>query len=234
VTKNLKRDEENNMAPETRVTNLTSLTPLNGHVLVCVSDRETTTETGIIIPDTVQEDMHEGRVVAVGAGRLLDSGRRAAPQVGLYDHVVWRAGQGLPLIDDHAIVKEYRELLALDERQLVACRGKPSGSEYSNDDRSKGKTYGMARSSCGEVYAEEEEPEQKRELTDVLCNILKMIPEDEQELRGRLDDILDSARYCPPEGVGIHWKAAHEALFETLGDEPAPGWKLDAALLWKG
>ena len=50
------------------------LRPLQDRILVQRVEEETTTKGGIIIPDTAKEKPIEAKVVAVGTGRLLDSG----------------------------------------------------------------------------------------------------------------------------------------------------------------
>jgi chaperonin GroES len=49
--------------------------PLRDRVLIQRLDEEETTRGGIIIPDTAKEKPIEGKVVAVGSGRLMDSGK---------------------------------------------------------------------------------------------------------------------------------------------------------------
>jgi chaperonin GroES len=49
--------------------------PLRDRVLIQRLDQEETTRGGIIIPDTAKEKPIEGKVVAVGSGRLMDSGK---------------------------------------------------------------------------------------------------------------------------------------------------------------
>jgi chaperonin GroES len=50
---------------------------------------EETTGGGIIIPDTAKEKPQEGEIVAVGPGKLLDSGERQAPSVAVGDKVLY-------------------------------------------------------------------------------------------------------------------------------------------------
>ena len=50
--------------------------PLNDRVLVLRVDQEEKTAGGIIIPDTAKEKPQEGKVVAVGPGKLSDKGER--------------------------------------------------------------------------------------------------------------------------------------------------------------
>ena len=67
-----------------------ALVPLGDRILVKRSEEdEQTTSGGIIIPDTAKEKPQEGEVVAVGNGRLLDSGERQAVDVAIGDLVLF-------------------------------------------------------------------------------------------------------------------------------------------------
>jgi len=55
--------------------------PLSDRVLVQRMAEEETTKGGIIIPDTAKEKPQQGKVVAVGDGKLLDNGTRITPAV---------------------------------------------------------------------------------------------------------------------------------------------------------
>ncbi|THB77088.1 MAG: co-chaperone GroES [Desulfobulbaceae bacterium] len=55
--------------------------PLNDRILVQRLEEEEKTAGGIIIPDSAKEKPAEGKVVAVGPGKLSDSGERVALQV---------------------------------------------------------------------------------------------------------------------------------------------------------
>ena len=52
------------------------LKPLNDRVLVLRIGEEEKTSGGIIIPDTAKEKPQEGKVIAVGAGKLDEKGKR--------------------------------------------------------------------------------------------------------------------------------------------------------------
>lgn len=66
------------------------LKPLNDHVIVKPLNDERTTESGIIIPDTVnQEKPEKGEVIAVGPGKLNDKGERIALDLKVGDKVVF-------------------------------------------------------------------------------------------------------------------------------------------------
>jgi len=55
--------------------------PLSDRVLVKRMEEEETTKGGIIIPDTAKEKPQQGKVVAIGDGKLLDNGTRITPPV---------------------------------------------------------------------------------------------------------------------------------------------------------
>ena len=63
--------------------------PLADRILVRRIEEKETVKGGIIIPDTAKEKPQEGEVVAVGPGKLLDSGKVAAMEVKLGDRVVY-------------------------------------------------------------------------------------------------------------------------------------------------
>lgn len=83
--------------------------PLNDRVLVVRVEEEQKTKGGIIIPDTAKEKPIEAKVVAVGTGRLLDSGEVRALAVKKGDLVLFGKYGGTEVkIDgeDHLILRE--------------------------------------------------------------------------------------------------------------------------------
>jgi len=65
------------------------LKPLNDHVIVKPLSKEEKTASGIILPDTVKEKPEQGEVIAVGDGKLLENGSRAAMSVKVGDKVIF-------------------------------------------------------------------------------------------------------------------------------------------------
>ena len=59
----------------------TRLKPLGDKVVVRPTQREETTKSGIVLPDTAKEKPQEGVIIAVGTGRVLDNGERIALEV---------------------------------------------------------------------------------------------------------------------------------------------------------
>ena len=83
--------------------------PLNDRVLVVRTEEEEKTPGGIIIPDTAKEKPQEGKVVAVGPGKLDDEGRRIPIEVKKNDRVLFGKYAGTEIkIDgvEHLIMRE--------------------------------------------------------------------------------------------------------------------------------
>ena len=57
------------------------LQPLGDRLVVKAVERETTTKSGIVLPDSAKEKPQEGEVLAVGPGKVLDNGKRATLEV---------------------------------------------------------------------------------------------------------------------------------------------------------
>ena len=68
--------------------------PLGDRVLVKPIDEPETKKGGIIIPDTAKEKPQQGEVIAVGKGRVLESGERVALEVKKGDKVLFRKYSG--------------------------------------------------------------------------------------------------------------------------------------------
>ncbi len=93
----------------------TTVKPLSDRILVKRMEPEQKMKSGIIIPDTAKEKPLEGKVVAVGAGRLDDNGKRVALDVKAGDRVLIGKYIGSEVkIDDveHVIVRE-EEILGI-------------------------------------------------------------------------------------------------------------------------
>jgi chaperonin GroES len=65
------------------------LRPLDDRVVVQPLDAEEVTAGGIVLPDAAQEKPQRGKVVAVGVGKLLDSGARGELSVAVGDEVIF-------------------------------------------------------------------------------------------------------------------------------------------------
>jgi chaperonin GroES len=65
------------------------LRPLQDRILVQRLEEETTTKGGIIIPDTAKEKPAEGKVIAVGNGKVGEDGKRIALEIKKGDRILF-------------------------------------------------------------------------------------------------------------------------------------------------
>ncbi|ERF48857.1 co-chaperone GroES [Staphylococcus arlettae] len=70
------------------------LKPLGNRVIIEKVEQEQTTKSGIVLTDSAKEKSNEGKIIAVGAGRLLDDGTRVTPEVKEGDSVVFQQYAG--------------------------------------------------------------------------------------------------------------------------------------------
>ncbi len=91
--------------------------PLNDRVLVQRMEEETKTKGGIIIPDTAKEKPAEGKVVAVGNGRLGDDGKRVALEVKKGDRVLFSkyGGTEVKVEGDESLIMREDDILGIIE-----------------------------------------------------------------------------------------------------------------------
>ncbi len=83
--------------------------PLNDRVMVLRTEQEAKTTGGIIIPDTAKEKPQEGKVVAVGPGKVNDKGERLPLEVKANDRVLFGKYSGTEIKVDgveHLIMRE--------------------------------------------------------------------------------------------------------------------------------
>ena len=83
--------------------------PLGDRILLKRIEGEDKSKGGIIIPDTAKEKPQEGRVVAVGKGRLLEDGKLVPLEVKKGDRVLFGKYSGAEVKlegEEHLIVKE--------------------------------------------------------------------------------------------------------------------------------
>lgn len=85
------------------------LRPLDDRVVVEPMEAEEKTAGGIVLPDTAKEKPQRGTVVAVGPGKLLDSGTRGNPSVNVGDVVIYGKYSGTEIEVSGKDVKILRE-----------------------------------------------------------------------------------------------------------------------------
>lgn len=86
-----------------------NLRPLDDRVIVQPNEAEETTAGGIVLPDSAREKPQRGTVVAVGPGRLLDSGNRGELSVAVGDVVIYGKYGGSEIEVDGQELKILRE-----------------------------------------------------------------------------------------------------------------------------
>jgi len=83
--------------------------PLQDRIIVKRLESEEKTKGGIIIPDSAKEKPMEGKVIAVGKGKLNDNGERIAPDVKAGDKVLFSKYAGTEVKiegEEHLIMRE--------------------------------------------------------------------------------------------------------------------------------
>ncbi|MGB7346419.1 MAG: co-chaperone GroES [Pirellulaceae bacterium] len=86
-----------------------NLRPLDDRVVVQPEDAESTTAGGIVLPDSAQEKPQRGKILAVGPGKLLDSGNRGELSVAVGDTVIYGKYGGSEIEVDGKEMKILRE-----------------------------------------------------------------------------------------------------------------------------
>lgn len=93
-----------------------NIRPLGDKVVVKATSSSETTAGGIVLPDAAREKPQQGEVVAVGPGRVLDSGERAEMSVKVGDTVIYSKYGG------NEIKLDGQELLILDQDSIYAVK----------------------------------------------------------------------------------------------------------------
>ena len=94
---------------------MANIQPLNDHVIVKAISEDEMTKSGIILPDTVDKERPEkGEVIAIGPGKMLDSGSRAAMSVQVGQKVMFKK------YSPDEIKIEGEDLLVISESDILA------------------------------------------------------------------------------------------------------------------
>ena len=91
--------------------------PLGDKCLIKRLEAEDRTAGGIVLPDTAKEKPKRGRVIAVGDGKVLDTGERAKLQVKANDEVLFTsyAGTEVKINGEEFIIMDESDILAIIE-----------------------------------------------------------------------------------------------------------------------
>ena len=92
-----------------------AIRPLEDRILVQANEAETTTASGLVIPDTAKEKPQEGEVVAIGPGRVDDNGNRVPLDVSVGDKVIYSkyGGTEVKYAGDEFLILSARDVLAV-------------------------------------------------------------------------------------------------------------------------
>lgn len=90
------------------------LEPLADRLVVKPIERDEVTKSGIVLPDTAKEKPQEGKVLAVGPGRLSEDGKRIAMDVKVGDIVIYAryGGSEIKIDDEDLIILHESDILA--------------------------------------------------------------------------------------------------------------------------
>jgi chaperonin GroES len=88
--------------------------PLGERVVILPIEQEAQTKGGIFLPDTAKEKPQEGKVVAVGPGRVSDDGSRIPMELAKGDRVIYSkfAGTEYKEGDDEYLILRESDILA--------------------------------------------------------------------------------------------------------------------------
>ncbi|MDY5129031.1 co-chaperone GroES [Actinotignum urinale] len=95
-----------------------SIKPLEDRIVIQQVEAETTTASGLILPDTAKEKPQEGTVIAVGPGRVDDNGNRVPVDVKVGDVVVYSryGGTEVKYAGEEYLILSARDVLAIVEK----------------------------------------------------------------------------------------------------------------------
>ena len=95
-----------------------NIKPLEDRIVVKAVEAEQTTASGLVIPDTAKEKPQEGEVVAVGPGRVDDSGNRVPMDISVGDKVIYSkyGGTEVKFGGQELLILSARDVLAIVEK----------------------------------------------------------------------------------------------------------------------
>ena len=95
-----------------------NIKPLEDRIVVQALEAETTTASGIVIPDTAKEKPQEGTVLAIGPGRIDDKGNRVPIDVKEGDVVLYSkyGGTEVKYAGQEYLVLSARDVLAIIQK----------------------------------------------------------------------------------------------------------------------
>ncbi|MBN8525624.1 MAG: co-chaperone GroES [Planctomycetes bacterium] len=103
------------MAAKTQIK--TTIKPLDDRIVVTRTEPEVKTAGGILLPENAKEKPTQGKVLAVGPGKLLDNGQRSTPSVAAGDVILFGKYSGTEITVDGV------EVIILRESDILAKVG---------------------------------------------------------------------------------------------------------------
>jgi chaperonin GroES len=93
---------------------MAKIEPLGDRVVIKPTPKEEVSRGGIVLPDTAKEKPQEGKIIAVGPGRLTEDGKRIAMEVKKGDKVIYSkyAGTEFKLEDEELVILREGDILA--------------------------------------------------------------------------------------------------------------------------
>ncbi len=94
-----------------------NIRPLHDRVIVKRLEQKEQMKGGIIIPDTAKEKPQQGEVIAVGKGKILDSGERVTPEVKAGDRILFGkySGNEVKIDEEEFLIMREDEILGILE-----------------------------------------------------------------------------------------------------------------------
>ena len=94
-----------------------SIKPLEDRIVIKQVEAETTTASGLVIPDSAKEKPQIGEVLAVGPGRIDDNGNRVPLDVNVGDRIIYSryGGTEIKFEGEEYLVLSARDVLAVVE-----------------------------------------------------------------------------------------------------------------------
>ncbi len=90
------------------------LQPMGNRLVVKPMQTEEKTKSGIYLPDTAKEKPQEGKVIAVGPGKMTDDGKRIPMEVEVGDIIIYAkyGGSEIKIEDEDLIIMREDDILA--------------------------------------------------------------------------------------------------------------------------
>jgi chaperonin GroES len=92
-----------------------SIRPLGDRIVVKPAEREEMTRSGIVLPDTAKEKPQQGTIIAVGPGKVLESGERQAMELSEGQTILFAkyAGTEFSLEDEDVLILRESDVLGI-------------------------------------------------------------------------------------------------------------------------